>query len=169
MLQRRMRPAILLIALLLGAAAVVAADPARYLPLASIQLPSKWQLMPAACRLPSAHALLLADITCAGSWLRRWLHPLCMARTLHGELGMASASAYCSLQTSWQAAAYLRVPLFAPDQWAFSNSAVMLPNFHSVGWYVSIGWLVDGDWGSICGGMLISQTHVLTAAHVRTL
>ena len=45
----------------------------------------------------------------------------------------------------------------------------MLPNFHSVGWYVSIGWLVDGDWGSICGGMLISQTHVLTAAHVRTL
>ncbi|KAI7840674.1 hypothetical protein COHA_005596 [Chlorella ohadii] len=76
-----MRPAILLIALLLGAAAVVAADPARKL--AQTVAPS----------------------------------------IVHGK-----------------------------------DSA-------RVGWYVSIGWLVDGDWGSICGGMLISQTHVLTATH----
>ena len=50
-----------------------------------------------------------------------------------------------------------------------SNHAALtrLP-VHSVGWYVSIG-LVDidtGNWGSYCGGMLITQTVVLTAAHV---
>ena len=39
----------------------------------------------------------------------------------------------------------------------------------SVGWFASLRELNDtGEWVHQCGGMMIDQTHVLTAAHVST-
>lgn len=53
---------------------------------------------------------------------------------------------------------------------ASSNHAALTPlPVRSVGWYVSLRTQDDdGNWTHNCGGMLVTQTTVLTAAHVRT-
>lgn len=119
----------------------------------------------------------LPAVFSAGAWPRPLLPLLSTARTRPGEMLQGSpmvepTSLPCTgnsrrlcYRSAVKAAAACRPPCLALR----ASPALTWPRpcvLCSVGWYVSIGFMGDGKWVSYCGGMLITQTTVLTAAHV---